>query len=79
MLYILKIRAKVGVVPQSFGQNQNPVQGYDFTLDFNTRTTFYTIEDTHQILCRFTDSFETYGVQGQNLHTYGKVGLFASR
>ena len=47
MLCFLKIPNK-GVVPQSFCQNQNPVQDqdqdqdYDFTLDFNTRPTFYT-------------------------------------
>ena len=39
---------KFGIVPQSFCQNQNPVQDqdqdqdHDFTLDFNTRPTFHT-------------------------------------
>ena len=35
---------KFGVVPHSFCKNQNPVQDqdHDFTLVFNTRTTFYT-------------------------------------
>ena len=48
MLYVLKIATKFGVVPQSFFQNQNPVQDedrdqdHDFTLDFNTRLTFHT-------------------------------------
>ena len=46
MLYLLKIRNKFDVVAQSFCQNQNPDQDqdqdHDFTLDFKTRTTFYT-------------------------------------
>ena len=48
MLYILKMPTKFYVFPQSFCYNQNPVrdrdqdQGHDFTLNFNTRTTFYT-------------------------------------
>ena len=48
MLCILKIPTKFGIVPQSFCQNQNPVQDqdqdqdHDFTLDFNTRPTFHT-------------------------------------
>ena len=48
MLCVLKIPIKFGVVPQSFCQNQNPVQNQDqdFTLDYNTRPTFH-IEDTH--------------------------------
>ena len=35
---------QIGGVPQSLFQNQNPVQDQDhnFTLDFNTRITFYT-------------------------------------
>ena len=43
-LYILKIPTKFDIVPWSFCQNQNPIQDQDhnFTLDFNTRTTFYT-------------------------------------
>ena len=46
MLYILKRPPKFGVVPQSSCQIQNPVrdqdQDHDFTLDFSTRTIFYT-------------------------------------
>ena len=48
MLHILKIPTKFDVVPQSFCQNQHPVQDqnqdrdHDFTLDFNTRPTFHT-------------------------------------
>ena len=44
MLHILLIPTKFGVVPQSFCQNQNPIeyQDHDFTLDFNTRPTFHT-------------------------------------
>ena len=46
MLYILKIPTKSGVSLQSLCENQNSVQDldldYDFTLDFNTRPTFYT-------------------------------------
>ena len=46
MLCVLKIPTKFGVVPQSFFQNQNPVQDedqdHDFTLEFNTRRTFHT-------------------------------------
>ena len=47
MLCVLKIPTKFGVVPQSFCQNQNPVeyqdqdQDHDFTLDFNTITTIF--------------------------------------
>ena len=47
MLCVLKIPTKFGVIPQSFFQNQNPVQDedqdqdHDFTLDFNTRPTDY--------------------------------------
>ena len=50
MLCVLKIPTKFSVVPQSFFQNQNPVQDedqdqdHDFTLDFNTRPTFQTQE-----------------------------------
>ena len=51
ILYILKIPTKFGVVPQSFCQNQNSVQDqdrdYDFTLNFNTRPTFYTYSRRH--------------------------------
>ena len=38
------IPTKCGVVSQSFYQNENPVQDqdHDFTMDFNTRTTYYT-------------------------------------
>ena len=45
---MLKISTKFGVAPQSFFQNQNPVQDedqdqdHDYTLDFNTRPTFQT-------------------------------------
>ena len=48
MLYILKIPTKFGVALKSFCENPNSVQNqgqdqdYDFTLDFNTRPTFYT-------------------------------------
>ena len=48
MLCVLKIPTKFSAVPQSFFQNQNPVQVEDqdqdhyFTLDFNTRPTFHT-------------------------------------
>ena len=48
MLCVLKIPTKFGVVPQSFFQNQNPVQDegqdqdHDFTLDFHTRPKFQT-------------------------------------
>ena len=46
IFYILNIPTKFGAVPQSFCRNQNPVQDqdqdHDFTLDFNTRPTFYT-------------------------------------
>ena len=46
MSCVLKIPTKFGSVPQSFCQNQNPVQDqdldHDFTLDFNTRPTFHT-------------------------------------
>ena len=44
MLCVLKIPTKLGVVPQSFCQNQNPVQDqdHDFNLDFNTRPKFHT-------------------------------------
>ena len=48
MLCVLKLPTKFGVVPQSFYQNQNPIQDQDqdqdhnFTLDFNTRPTFHT-------------------------------------
>ena len=48
MLCVLKIPTRFGIVPQSFFQNQNPVQDedqdqdHDFTLDFNTRPTFHT-------------------------------------
>ena len=48
MLCVFKIPIKFGVVPQSFFQNQNPVQDedqdqdHDFTLDFNTRPIFHT-------------------------------------
>ena len=44
MLCVLKTTDKFGVVPQSFCENQNPVQDQDhgFTLDFNTRPTFHT-------------------------------------
>ena len=46
MFWILKVPIKFGSVSQSFRQNLNPVQDQDkdhnFTLDFNTRTTFYT-------------------------------------
>ena len=48
MLCVLKILTKFSVVPQSFFQNQNPVQDedqdqdHDFTLDFETRPTFHT-------------------------------------
>ena len=47
MLCVSKIPIKFGVVPQSFFQNQNPIQDgdqdhdHDLTLDFNTRPTFY--------------------------------------
>ena len=45
MLWILKVITRFGGVPQSFFQNENPVQDQDqdhnFTLDFNTGTTFY--------------------------------------
>ena len=43
-LCVLKIPTKFSVVPQSFYQNQNPVQDqdHDFTLDFDTRPTFHT-------------------------------------
>ena len=43
ILYILKISTKLGVAPQSFCENQYSVQDqdHDFTLDFNTRPTFY--------------------------------------
>ena len=43
MLCVLKIPTGFGVVPQSFCQNQNPVQDQDQDhLDFNTRPTFHT-------------------------------------
>ena len=46
MLYIPKLPTKFGVVPQSFCQNQNPVQDqdqdHDSTFDFNTRPPFRT-------------------------------------
>ena len=48
MLCVLKIPIKFGVVPESFCQNQNPVedqdqdQDHDFILDFNTRPTLHT-------------------------------------
>ena len=48
MLCVSKIPTKFGIVPQSFFQNQNPIQDedqdqdHDFTLDFNTRPTFHT-------------------------------------
>ena len=46
MLSILKLPTKFGSVSQSFCRNLNPAQNqnhdHDFTLDFNTRTTFYT-------------------------------------
>ena len=44
ILYILKISTKFGVAPQSFCENQNSVQDqdHDFTLNFNTRSTFHT-------------------------------------
>ena len=48
MLCVLKIPTKFSVVLQSIYQNQNPVQDqdqdqdHDFTLDFNTKPTFYT-------------------------------------
>ena len=48
MLCVLKIPTEFDVVPQSFFQNQNPVQDedqdqdHDFTLDFNTIPTFHT-------------------------------------
>ena len=41
-----QLPTKFGSVPQSFCLNLNPVQDqdqdYNFTLDFNTKTTFYT-------------------------------------
>ena len=40
MLYILKIATKFDVVPKSL--YPNPDQDQDFTLNFNTRITFYT-------------------------------------
>ena len=48
MLYILKLVTKFGVALQSFCENQNYGQDqdqnpdHDFTLNFNTRPTFYT-------------------------------------
>ena len=48
MLYSLKIPTTFDVDPQSFSQNQNPVQDQDqnqdqnFSLDFISTTTFYT-------------------------------------
>ena len=48
ILHILKIPTELGVVPQSFCQNQNPVQDqdqdqdHDLTLHFNTRPKFHT-------------------------------------
>ena len=44
---MLEVSTKLGVAPQSFGENQNSVQNqdqdqdHDFTLDFNTRPTFH--------------------------------------
>ena len=46
MLYILKIHTKFGAALQSFCENQDSVQDQDqerdFTLDFNTKSTFHT-------------------------------------
>ena len=50
MLQTLKVPTKFRSVPQSFCQNVNPVsdqdqdqdQDHNFTVDFKTRTTFYT-------------------------------------
>ena len=46
ILYIIEIPTKFGVAPQSFCENQNSVQDqdqdHDFTLNFNTRSTFHT-------------------------------------
>ena len=43
---MLKTPAKFSAVPWSFCKIQNPAQDQDqdnnFTLDFNTKTTFYT-------------------------------------
>ena len=72
MLYIFKIPVKLSVVPQSFCQNENPVQdqdqeqNHDCTLVFNTRTTFIRlyVEDTHQILFASANYVESYYVHG---------------
>ena len=48
MIWFNIFRYKFGVAPQSFFENHNSVQDqdldqdHDFTLDFNTRSTFHT-------------------------------------
>ena len=42
MHYKLKNPTNFRVAPQSVCQDENPDQDEDFTLKFNTRTTFYT-------------------------------------
>ena len=75
MLRVLKIPTNFGVVPQSFCQNQNPVQDqdqdHDITLDFNTRISH--IEDIYQILFRSANSFESYCVHSKISRMYSQT------
>ena len=74
--YMLKISTKFGVAPQSFCENQNSVQNQDqdqdhgFHFGFQYQTYISFIKDTHQILCRSSESFESYCVHMQSLRTY---------
>ena len=74
ILYLLKMYTKFGVAPQSICENQNSVQdqdqNHDFTLDFNTRPTFHTLEDTHQIWFGSANPFESYCVHIKSPRTY---------
>ena len=63
---------KFGAAPQSFCENQNPVQDQD-------QTYISYIEETHQILFRSANSFKSSCIHSQNTRMYVRLDRLTDR